>query len=170
MNKWPATPIDLIEEYVVHARNTGNSDDKTTITSPEAFVNACGTTYGQDINICLNDGTPVINSVCVGPKNNDTTDGHYLYYYRDHLNKTDPVHDFVEKVKWASNHYKSKDQALFLLAYGGLGLYGGHNDIFIFIQNVMRELGEDYIVIGAQEMVRLAKEQCKKTVPSKNNI
>ena len=87
--------------------------------------------------------------------------------YRDHLNKTDPVHDFVEKVKWASNHYKSKDQALFLLAYGGLGLYGGHNDIFIFIQNVMRELGEDYIVIGAQEMVRLAKEQCKKSSSKK---
>jgi hypothetical protein len=53
-----------------------------------AFLNACGSTYGEPVNGWLSDRTPVITSVCVGPAG-DASDGHYIYYYRDHLNKTD---------------------------------------------------------------------------------
>ena len=50
----------------------------------------------------LKDGTPVINSVCVGPAN-DTSNGHYLYYFRDTLNKTDPGKDLAGRIAWAAN-------------------------------------------------------------------
>ena len=157
MNKWPASKIELIQEYAINARKSA-ADRR----SPEAFLNACGTSYGQGINICLEDGTPVINSVCEGPKGNDTTNGHYLYYYRDHLDKKDPVGDFVEKVRWAASHYKKPGEPLFLLAYGGLGLYGGHDDFFLFVQRVMDDLKSSgkFVVVGAQELVRMAKKQC----------
>jgi len=46
---------------------------------PAAILNACGSQWGQAVNYRLHDGTPVINSVCIGPSNNDTSNGHYLY-------------------------------------------------------------------------------------------
>jgi hypothetical protein len=49
-------------------------------------------------------GTPILNSVCVGPPG-DTSDGHYLYYYRDHLNVSDPALDLAKKIQWAVGRY-----------------------------------------------------------------
>ena len=46
--------------------------------------------WSQPVNFWLDDGTPVINSICVGPKG-DTSDGHYLYYYRNFLNQQIPL-------------------------------------------------------------------------------
>jgi hypothetical protein len=131
-----------------------------------AFLNACGTTYGEPVNGWLPDGTPILNSVCVGPPG-DTSDGHYLYYYRDHLNTSDPALDLAGKIRWAVHRYATADRPFFLLAFGGLGLYGGHDDLFLFLQRVMGHLHEvpatgasgwRYRAVGAQEMARLARQ------------
>ena len=69
-----------------------------------------------------------------------------------------------------------------MLAFGGLGLYGGHDDFFLFLQRVMGHLHSSssrsrssssssgaaaavaaagrrqYRAVGAQEMVRLATQ------------
>ena len=110
---WPATTLAGIEQYVANSGSTGSGSEKVTkkhtggggsggggnvsnqVRPPQAFLNACGSSWGQPLTARLKDGvTPVINSVCVGPQN-DTSDGHYLYYYRDHLNATDPERDLV---------------------------------------------------------------------------
>ena len=62
-------------------------------------------------------------------------------------------------------------QPLFVLAFGGLGLYGSHDDFFLFLRRLMDHLhaklpvgvvgpmgGRQYVGIGAQEMARLATE------------
>ena len=125
------------------------------------------------MNGWLHDGTPVINSVCYGPAN-DTSKGHYLYYYRDHLQPTDPAGDLAQRIAWSATHgtdsastlgvtVNSHETATFILAFGGLGLYGGHDDFFLFIQRVASALGafpdgDKYEIVGAQEMARLARQ------------
>lgn len=98
---WPATTLAGIEQYVANSGSTGSGsiygggNVSRQVRPPQAFLNACGSSWGQPLTARLKDGvTPVINSVCVGPQN-DTSDGHYLYYYRDHLNATDPERDLV---------------------------------------------------------------------------
>ena len=63
-NKWNATTLTEIQTYVTNARAAAGGKHV-----PTAVLNACGTEYGQPINAWLPDGTPVINSVCVGPAN-----------------------------------------------------------------------------------------------------
>ena len=153
-NKWPAATQSEIEEYVKNAHE-GNGGDHT---SPGMILNACGTAWNQSINFWLGDGTPVINSVCVGPKN-DTSNGHYLYYYRNYLNQTEPKKDLASRISWASNHYKKPSEPLFLLIFGSLGVYGGNSDVFTFLSDVIDSLDENkYEVVGSWEMSRLARE------------
>ena len=156
---WPAVKISRIQEYVDNiqsAQKRGNVN----VTVPDLFVNACGSDWNESINTWLpNDGPVVVSSVCVGPPGNDTSNGHYLYYYRDHLNPTNPISDLSWRITWASQKFKKKNEPLFLLVFGGLGLYGGHKDYFEFLNDVMEELnGTKYVAVGAQEMARLAKE------------
>ena len=161
-NKYPAVTTAEIASYK-KLSNAPTSAVKT-------FLNACGTTYGQPVNGWLQDGTPILNSVCVGPPG-DTSDGHYLYYYRDHLNASDPALDLADKIRWVVRRYAIPDRPFFVLAFGGLGLYGGHDDFFLFLQRVMRHLEETspvgrrnasngwrYQAVGAQEVARLATQ------------
>ena len=62
----------------------------------------------------------------------------------------------------------------FIAVFGGLGLYGGHDDFFLFLQRVMAHLHSSsssgaaaavaaagkrqYRAVGAQEMARLATQ------------
>lgn len=69
-NKWPAVTAS---ELTTYARNTANAGYK-----PAVILNACGSAWGQDVNFRLDDGTMIVNSVCVGPSANDTSNGHYL--------------------------------------------------------------------------------------------
>jgi hypothetical protein len=74
-------------------------------------------------------------------------------------------------------HYSINREPFFVLAFGGLGLYGGHDDFFLFLQRVMGHLHSSssssssgaaaavaaagrrqYRAVGAQEMVRLATQ------------
>ena len=154
-NKWPAATKSEIEQYVRYAQqgNHGDSDN------PRMILNACGSSWNQPVNFWLDDGTPVINSICVGPKG-DTSDGHYLYYYRNFLNKTNPARDLANRISWASKRYKKSDEPLFLLVFGGLGLYGGNSDIFMFLSDVMDMLDPHrFEVVGSWEMTRLARNQ-----------
>lgn len=155
-HRWPAvTP----EELAVYVRN---SKAGTGFTGPGLLLNACGHAYGQKLNFYLPDGTPVVNSVCHGPPQNDTSNGHYLYYYRSGLNATDPAADFASRIRWAANEFKEEGRPLFLLLFGGLGLYGGNEDIFLFLNRTLKLLAADGDVpvtpVGAQEFARLAIE------------
>ena len=71
---------------------------------------------------------------------------------------------------WASEHYgggaaggggraavAAESDPVFLLVFGGLGLYGGHDDFFLFLQRVMARLSSEFVVVGAPEMTRLAR-------------
>jgi hypothetical protein len=152
---WPAVKINKIQQYTTNAAKTG--------TVPNMFMNACGVDWNMSINTWLpNNGPVVVSSVCNGPVGNDTSNGHYLYYYRDHLNQSNPESDLAWRIAWASKTYKEQNRSLFLLVFGGLGLYGGHKDYFTFLNGVMSELrreeGHDFVAVGAQEMARLALE------------
>jgi hypothetical protein len=153
-NKWPAVTAEQIEEYVKNAR--AGSGGKLV---PSTILNACGTAWNQSINFWLKDGTPVINSVCVGPPG-DTSNGHYLYYYRNYLDKKDPVKDLASKITWAADHYQKKGSPLFLLVFGGLGLYGGNDDVFSFLSRAIDLLDQErFTAVGSHEMARLARER-----------
>eukprot|EP00505_MAST-04D_sp_SCG-Rhode-Island_P000268 Stramenopile-MAST_4_protein_268 len=152
-NKWPAVTTEELEEY---AKNTRRGSGKKR--APSAILNACGTAWNQSMNFWLEDGTPVINSVCVGPPG-DTSNGHYLYYYRDYLNQSNPEKDLASRILWAANEYQRKNSPLFMLVFGGLGLYGGNGNIFKFLSTAMGMLNQSrFAVVGAQEMARLAWE------------
>eukprot|EP00750_Incisomonas_marina_P007602 INCI15009.2.p1 GENE.INCI15009.2~~INCI15009.2.p1 ORF type:complete len:575 (+),score=70.94 INCI15009.2:253-1725(+) len=159
----------MLERYMTNARKDGGQ-------APDAFVNACGSHWGQPVNGWLSDGvTPVINSVCYGPPGNHSSDGHYLYYYRDRLDPEDPAGDLASRIAWAASSPNSPSGARiastrqspqFILVFGGLGLYGGHDDFFLFVQRVIERLSSHTLeprtnrtfqVIGAQEMARLAR-------------
>jgi len=148
-NDYTATSYAQMEEY---RRNDVNN-------SVTAFVNACGSSYQQPVNGWLDDGTPVISSICVGPGQ----DGNYLFYYRDNLNSTDPVGDLADRIRWATATYATAGRPLFILAFGGLGVYGGYGDFFEFLTNLLSELRQPspdnrtYAIVGAQEMSRLAR-------------
>ena len=62
-NKWPAATKSKIEQYVsMHSRAImGNLTTRDDIECVWIFMN-------QPVNFWLDDGTPVINSICVGPK------------------------------------------------------------------------------------------------------
>ena len=88
----------------------------------------------------LDDGTPVINSVCAGPGD----DTNFLYYFGDSLNKSAPgldlakvgdltlfeACDFVlcrssmmsQRIEWAVEQYAEEGKPVFLMAFGGLGV------------------------------------------------
>ena len=102
--------------------------------------------------------------LCTGPAANDTSNGHYLYYYRSGLDPQNPAGDLANRIAWAAKEYAAPaGQPLFLLVFGGLGLYGGHDDFFLFVQRVMDNLrahdaaGDVFEVVGAQELARLAR-------------
>lgn len=90
-NRYPAVTRGQIAEY--HAGTTHPNGGPSPI---KVYLNACGSTYGQPMNSWLGNGSgggarpAVINSICAGPPDDDS-EGHYIYYYRDHLNKTDPA-------------------------------------------------------------------------------
>ena len=149
---WPAVKIDKIQEYVNNAKIKGGA-------VPKMFCNGCASDWNMSINTWLpNNGSVVVSSVCTGPPGNDTSNGHYLYYYRDHLNQTAPEADLAWRIQWASKKFKKEGEALFLLVFGGLGLYGGHADVFQFLTGVMEDLDGGFVAVGAQEMARLALE------------
>lgn len=150
---WPATPLPDIARYATNAAAGG--------AAPALFLNACGSDWGQDINARLPDGTPVVSSVCYGPPGNDTSNGHYLYYYRDHLSQTAPEADLAGRIAWAAAKFKRSAEPLFLVVFGGLGLYGGDSDVHTFLGDVLGRLPRDaasptFVAVGAQEMARLA--------------
>ena len=87
--------------------------------------------------------------------------------YRDHLNTARPADDLAWRIRWAASKFKRPGEPLFLLVFGGLGLYGGHADVFSFLSDVMASVveggksadsGLDIVAVGAQEMARLAQE------------
>ena len=90
-NKFPAVTTAEVARY----KQLADAQNRTAV---RAFLNACGSTYGEPVNGWLDDGTPVINSVCQGPPATDDTDGHFIYYYRDHLNKTDEALDLGDEL------------------------------------------------------------------------
>lgn len=147
---YAAVTIDEIREYQRNARGV-----------VAAFVNACGSSWHQPVNTWLEDGTPVINSVCDGPGQA----GNYLFYYRSTLDPTHPAADLATRIRWAATQYGQPGQPLFLLAFGGLGVYGGYGDFFLFLQSVMADLAaasadgspRKYIAVGAHELARLAR-------------
>ena len=53
--------------------------------------------------------------------------------------------------------YKKSDEPLFLLVFGGLGLYGGNSDIFMFLSDVMDMLDPHRFEVVDPEMTRLAR-------------
>lgn len=150
--EWPATPLSDIKAYQAATSRTAGTQP------PDAYLNACGSAWGQTVNEWLHDGTPVVNSVCVGPPANDTSNGHYLYYYRGGLNASEPAVDLAGRIRWASASYKIAGRPLFLLVFGGLGLYGGHSDFFTFLSAVLDNLGEGFVAVGGPELARLARE------------
>lgn len=172
--RYAAVTITEIERYlnnsVIAATHEANSQDsaqfshrtKTAKTAISAFVNACGASWGQHVNNWLADGTPVINSVCKGPSNPTN----YLYYYRGNLNASDPERDLAQRILWATGQYAVPGRPLFLNIFGGLDVYGGHGDFFVFLQSVMKILGtkstvasipRKFVVVGAPELARLAR-------------
>lgn len=146
------TTIAEIEAYVATAR-------RRRLPPPAMFLNACGSHFGQPLLSWLRDGTPVLNSVCTGP-GNDTSNGHYLYYYHDHLNKTDLAGDLASHIRWARESYGVPGEPTFLLLYGGLG----SADDFFRLQTMAITLlasidpGGNYQVIGSAELARLARQ------------
>ena len=52
-------------------------------------------------------------------------------YYRNWLDKTDPAADLASRIRWVASQYAPPT---FILVFGGLGLYGGHDDFFLFLQ------------------------------------
>jgi len=80
------------------------------------------------------------------------------YYYRGTLNVSDPAADLAARIQWSAQRYKQAGKPLFLLVFGGLGLYGGHDDVFLFLHRTLSLLPAGaFQVIGAQEMARLAR-------------
>lgn len=147
--RWPAVTVAELERYVRNAKVGGKG--------PAAILNACGSDYGQPVNFWLSDGTPVFNSLCHGPPTDP--DRHYLYYYRSFLNVSDPVGDLAGRIRWAATHRRpSENQPMFLVVFGGLGLYGGNDDLFLFLRAVMARLDETFVVVGGEEAARLARE------------
>jgi hypothetical protein len=147
--RWPAVTEPELETYVRNTKAGGRA--------PAAILNACGSDYGQPVNFWLSDGTPVFNSLCHGPPSDP--DRHYLYYYRGFLNTTDPAADLASRVTWAATHRRPlSNEPMFLLLFGGLGLYGGDDDFFLFIQRMHQHLNSSFVIIGAEEAARLARE------------
>ena len=58
------------------------------------------------------------------------------------MNTSDPALDLADKIRWSVGRYATADRPFFVLAFGGLGLYGGHDDFFLFLQRVMGHLQE----------------------------
>lgn len=167
---WPATPLADIETYV---RNSGASSGGGG--APSVVLNACGSAWGQRVNDALPNGTPIVNSVCYGPHN--STRGHYLYYYRGQLNQTDPSGDLASRMLWAASEFygaktvDSSGQPHVMLLFGGLGLYGGHDDYFLFMQRVMEQIAasgspdaDRFELVGAADMVRLVHDATSRRV------
>ena len=114
-----ASTLSEMEAYRSAALRSGQP-------APAAFLNACGSHYGQPLLTWLRDGTPVLNSLCTGPVSNSSTgpchdsnghcqDSHYLYYYRDHLNQSAPASDLAGRLTWARKTYRRPGQPMFLL-------------------------------------------------------
>ena len=97
-NKFPAVTTAEVARY----KQLADAQNRTAV---RAFLNACGSTYGEPVNGWLDDGTPVINSVCQGPPATDDTDGHFIYYYRDHLKRSDEALDLADKIRWVVGRY-----------------------------------------------------------------
>lgn len=168
---WPAVPTSEIALYARNARSRGGN-------APAVVMNACAVDWGQGINTWIEPNGPlVVSSVCNGPANNDTTNGHYLYYYRSYLSAHDPAADLAWRIRWAADKYKVADKPLFLQIYGGLGLFGGKDDLFLFVERVLKHDAlrsvegtrqgaattstgaiAKIVAVGAQEMARLARE------------
>ena len=122
-----------------------------------AFFNACGSAWGQRLVEWLEDGTPVINSVCSGPGSSSN----FLFYYGDSLNKSAPALDLARRIEWATERYAEEGKPLFLLAFGGLGVFGGLGDFFQMLQDTMAALPQggnrEFVVVGGDEFGRLAR-------------
>ena len=172
--RYPAVTITEIQQYLNNSIITGIQNEAssqattqfsertdTTKTAISAFVNGCGANWGQHVNNWLADGTPVINSVCSGPSNPTN----YMYYYRGNLNATDPEGDLAQRILWATGQYAVPGRPLFLNLFGGLDVYGGHGDFFVFVRSVMKiletapkiALPRKFVVVGAPELARLAR-------------
>jgi len=175
-----ASTLSEMEAYRSAALRSGQP-------APAAFLNACGSHYGQPLLTWLRDGTPVLNSLCTGPVSNSSTgpchdsnghcqDSHYLYYYRDHLNQSDPAADLAGRLTWARKTYRRPGQPMFLLvceqkkktnvrtvhadfsnacADGGLG---DHNDFFSLQEEALGMLDFPYQVLRSAELARLARD------------
>jgi hypothetical protein len=126
-------------------------------TAVSAFLNACGSAWGQRLVEWLRDGTPVINSVCSGPGSSSN----FLFYYGDSLNKSAPALDLARRIEWAAQEYAEEGKPLFLLAFGGLGVFGGLGDFFEMLHDCIAALPQNgsrkFVVVGGDELGRLAR-------------
>eukprot|EP00931_Biecheleriopsis_adriatica_P102528 TRINITY_DN77484_c0_g1_i1.p1 TRINITY_DN77484_c0_g1~~TRINITY_DN77484_c0_g1_i1.p1 ORF type:complete len:600 (+),score=107.81 TRINITY_DN77484_c0_g1_i1:26-1801(+) len=108
------------------------------------------------LNNWQRDGTPV---VCT-PDNDP-----WLFYYADGLNKTCPSCDLAERIK---KHAEKYEPPVFVNTYGGLHWTANAQEplkeFWTLLQDTMSKLGDEYVVIGAQEMARLAR-QLHETAP-----
>ena len=122
-----------------------------------AFFNACGSAWGQRLVEWLDDGTPVINAVCSGPASRSN----FLFYYGDSLNKSAPALDLASRIEWATEQHAEEGKPLFLLAFGGLGVFGGLGDFFQLLQDCISALpkggARKFHVVGGDEFGHLAR-------------
>ena len=69
-----------------------------------------------------------------------------------------PPPDLADKIRWVVESKGVAGQPVFVLAFGGLGLYGGHDDFHLFLLRVMGHLSNEarkYLAVGANELARL---------------
>ena len=102
------------------------------------------TFYPKPRNFWLQDGTPVVSS--------NTS----LFYFDEDDGGLDPACpscDFADRIRRVAAQGEQ-----FVLTYGGLG--GAADPFFALLQNATARLesGGEFLVVGAQEMARLARE------------
>ena len=139
--------LTTMAAYTLHAASAG--------TAPIAYVSQplwSHGSYGQDawkfprLNMHAADGTPII---CTSNTPN-------LFYRNRGLNASNPGEDLAARIRNVSK------RARFISVYGGLnwqpGSTGGKTEFWTLLHSTMKILGDEYVVVGADEMARLAIE------------
>jgi hypothetical protein len=95
--------------------------------------------------------------VCSGPD----SASNFLFYYGDSLNKSAPALDLARRIEWATEQFAEDGKPLFLLAFGGLGVFGGLGDFFELLQDCMAALPKSgprkFVVVGGDDFSSLAR-------------
>ena len=144
--------ISVHEKYAAAAAR-GGAAPKAFVTQPNwKSVNPAYSPFRckDDSNMVLSDGTPLI---C-------TSGNPSLFYYSKSLNATCPSCDLAARIKDTAHRHPPP---YFVLVYGGLQAFGGSEqkskkNFFPLVGNTIQRLGDDFVVIGASELARLARE------------